>query len=111
MPVESAHIPVWTDETGRIQDPAFNQCLKLGQFPWIEITGSAQSMQIAIGIETQLRRAVITRCQFLAGITERLEVANGLPGAEEMSSLVRTAASVTSVPRKGISVRRLSDAL
>ena len=33
------------------------------------------------------------------------------PGAEEMSSLVRTAASVTSVPRKGISVRRLSDAL
>jgi len=76
--VESAHIPVRTDETGWIEDPAFNQGLEFGQFPWIEITCSAQSMQVAIGIETKLRWVVITACQFLTCITERLEVANGL---------------------------------
>ena len=53
VPVQRAHITVGANEAGGIQDPAFNQGFESGQFPRIEITGSAQSMQITICIKTK----------------------------------------------------------
>ena len=44
----------------------------------VEHTGAAQGVQVAIGIEAQLARAVVAVGQLLAGVAERLEVADGV---------------------------------
>jgi hypothetical protein len=35
-------------------------------------------MEVTVGVEAQIGGAMVTVCQFLAGIAERLEVADGV---------------------------------
>lgn len=44
----------------------------------IDHRGATQGMQIAIRVEAQLRGAMVAEGQFLAGIAEGLEVADGV---------------------------------
>ena len=44
----------------------------------IEHSGFAQGVQVAVGVEAQLRWAVVAARQRLAGVTEGLEVADGV---------------------------------
>ena len=44
----------------------------------IEGPGATQRMQVAVGVETQLRRPVITVGQLLAGIAQGLEMPDGI---------------------------------
>lgn len=75
---QRADIAIGADKTRGIQDPSFDQQFEFGQFPWIKAVRTPQSVQIAVGVQTQLRWPVVPMGQFLASITERLEVSDRL---------------------------------
>ena len=75
--VQGAHIPVRADEAGGIQDPAIDQLFEAMLRAGVKRTRLPQCMQVAVGIQPQLRRGVISRRQLLTGIAERLEMTDG----------------------------------
>jgi len=75
--VKGAWIPIGSDKTGWVHDPAIHQFLEPPLLDRVEDGGAPQGVQVPIGIEPHLRRAVVAVRQFLAGIAQRLEMANG----------------------------------
>ena len=74
--VEGAHVIAGADEAGRIHDPAVNQLLEAALGECVEHGRFAQGVQVPIGVETHLGGAVVAACQRLAGVAQRLEVAD-----------------------------------
>ena len=77
-PVTFAQVAVGADEAGGVEDPAIHQLLQAPLADRVEHGGAAQGVQVAVGVEAQLRRAVVAAGQRLAGVAERLEVADGV---------------------------------
>ena len=76
--VEGAHVVAWADEAGGIEDPAIDQFLQAALGQGIQHGRSPQGVQVAVGVQPQLRRAVVAAGQLLAGVAERLKVADGV---------------------------------
>jgi len=72
-----ARIPIGSDKTGRVHDPAIHKFLEPPLLDRVEDGGAPKGVQVPIGIEPHLRRAVVAVRQFLAGIAQGLEMANG----------------------------------
>ena len=75
---QGARVAVGTDETGGIADPAIDQLFHTPLGKVVENACAPQGMQVTVGVEAQLRRAVVPVGQLLAGVTKRLEVADGV---------------------------------
>jgi len=75
---QRARIAIGTDKGRGIQDPAFDQLLQPPLGLVIKHRGSAQGMQVAVGIEPQLRWAVVPVSQALERIAEGLELPDGV---------------------------------
>jgi len=75
---EGAGLAIGPQKTGGIQDPALHEFLQASLGVMVENGRAPEGMQVAIGVEAQLRRAVVPMGQLLAGIAKRLEVANGV---------------------------------
>ena len=73
-----ARIAIGTDKGRGIQDPAFNQLLQPPLGLVIKHRRPAQGMQVAVGIEPELRWAVVPVSQALERIAERLELPDGV---------------------------------
>jgi len=73
-----ARIAIGTDKGRRIQDPAFDQLLQPPLGLVIKHRRPAQGMQVAVGIEPELRWAVVPVCQALERIAEGLELPDGV---------------------------------
>jgi two-component system OmpR family response regulator len=75
---QSARFAVGAKETGGIDDPAIDQLFQTPLGVVVENGCAAEGVEVAIGIEAQLGGAVVSMDQLLAGIAERLEVADGV---------------------------------
>lgn len=75
---QGARISIGAHEAGGIADPAVDQILQPALGVVIQHAGAAQGVQIAIGVETQLARAVVPMGKLLARVAERLEMADGV---------------------------------
>jgi hypothetical protein len=73
-----ARIAIGTDKGRRIQDPAFDQLLQPPLGLVIKHRRSSQSMQVAVGIEPELRWAVVPVSKALERIAEGLELPDGV---------------------------------
>jgi hypothetical protein len=71
-------LAIGAKKSRRIQDPSIDELLKPALRVVIQHRGAPQGVEVAIGIEAQLGGAVIPVCQLLAGITQRLKVADGV---------------------------------
>ena len=77
MAVQRTDIPIGANKARWIHDPSLNQRLEASHFAGFQGATAPQSVQIPIGIQSQLRWGVVPGSQFLTGITQRLEVSNG----------------------------------
>ena len=77
MAVQRADVPIGPDKARWVQDPSIYKQLESSHFARFQCTTAPQRMQIPIGIQPQLRRAVVSGGQLLTGIAQRLEVSNG----------------------------------
>jgi hypothetical protein len=77
MAVQRTDIPIGANKARWIHDPTLNQRLEASHFAGFQGATAPQSVQIPIGIQSQLRWGVVPGGQLLTGITQRLEVSNG----------------------------------
>jgi hypothetical protein len=75
---ESAGLTIGPQKTRGIKNPTLDQFLQAPLGMVVENGGAPEGVQVAIGIKAKLGGAVIPVGQLLAGIAERLEVANGV---------------------------------
>jgi len=78
LPEQNTQVSIGADEAGGVEDPAIHQYLQPFLFTWFEAAAFAQGMKVPVGVEPQLGRAVVSMDQFLASVTQRLEVSNRL---------------------------------
>ena len=75
---KGARVAIGTDKSRGIQDPAFDQLLQPSLGLVIKHRRTAQRMQVAVGVEPELRWAVVPVSQALKRITEGLELPDGV---------------------------------
>ncbi len=71
-------LAIGAKKSRRIEDPSIDELLKPALRVVIQHRGAPQGVEVAIGIKAQLGGAVISVGQLLAGITQRLKVADGV---------------------------------
>jgi hypothetical protein len=75
---QGAGLAIRAKETRGIEDPAIHQFLQPPLGLVIEHSRATKCMEVAVRIEPQLRGAVVTVGQLLAGIAQGLEMADGV---------------------------------